>query len=277
MTEAKAHRSSRRATAWIVGAVVSVGLVGVAITVIAVRHPRTVTVAPVGTTATTPTTTTSTTTTTTTAAAPVPQVPPPATVPIPSGNLAPLISRVSTTDPVVFFTIDDGLVRDPAVIDFIRAHQIPVTLFPLPDLVHQDPAYFQSLHALGASIQDHTQHHPDLSRLGPAAQQQEICGPLDDYQALFDQRPWLLRTPGGRANASTSLAARACGMRAVIHWRATMNDGVLRTQGGPLQAGDIILMHFRTDLRQNLEVALNAAVAQGLHPAALESYLPPAA
>ena len=54
-----------------------------------------------------------------------------------------------------------------------------------------------------------------------------------------------------------------------------MNDGVLRTQGGPLQAGDIILMHFRTDLRWNLEVALDAAQAAGLHPAALEQYLTP--
>ncbi len=54
-----------------------------------------------------------------------------------------------------------------------------------------------------------------------------------------------------------------------------MNDGVLRTQGGPLRAGDIILMHFRSDLRMNLEVALDAAQAAGLHPAALEQYLTP--
>jgi glycosyltransferase involved in cell wall biosynthesis len=34
---------------------------------------------------------------------------------------------------------------------------------------------------------------------------------------------------------------------------ATMNDGRLDVQGGgPLQPGDIILMHFRPDLRQNL-------------------------
>jgi hypothetical protein len=46
--------------------------------------------------------------------------------------------------------------------------------------------------------------------------------------------------------------------------------------GGPLQPGDIILMHFRTDLRGNLEVALNAARAAGLQPAALEQYLTPA-
>jgi hypothetical protein len=56
-----------------------------------------------------------------------------------------------------------------------------------------------------------------------------------------------------------------------------MNDGRLDVQGGgPLQAGDIILMHFRPDLRGNLEVALKAARAAGLQPAALEQYLTPA-
>jgi hypothetical protein len=55
-----------------------------------------------------------------------------------------------------------------------------------------------------------------------------------------------------------------------------MNDGRLDVQGGgTLQRGDIILMHFRPDLRENLEVALNAAQAAGLQPAPLEQYLTP--
>ena len=90
-------------------------------------------------------------------------------------------------------------------------------------------------------------------------------------------RPWLFRPPGGFLNQSVPVVARRCGIRAVVTWRATMNDGRLDVQGGgPLQPGDIILMHFRTDLRGNLEVALNAAQAAGLRPAALEQYLTPA-
>ena len=273
MTAPDSRVWSRSAVVWIVAAVISVAVVGVTVTVIAGERPRE-TAAPVTTTTTT--TTAPITTTTTTTIAPTTQAPPPATVPMPAGGSAPVISRISTTNPVVFFTIDDGLVRDPAAIDFIRAHNIPVTLFVLPGPVQQDPAYFAAIHALGASVQDHTQHHPNLANLSYVAQQQEICSPLDDYTARFGQRPWLLRPPGGSWNANTAVAARACGLRAVILWRATMNDGVLRTQGGPLRAGDIILLHFRTDLRQNLEVALNTAAALGLHPAALETYLPAA-
>ena len=117
-------------------------------------------------------------------------------------------------------------------------------------------------------------NHPNLTTLSYADQQAEICGPLNDFQALFGQRPWLLRPPYGSYNSATTQAAAACGLSAMVLWRATMNDGVLTTQGGGLRPGDIILMHFRTDLRLNLEVALNAATAAGLHPAPLESYLP---
>jgi len=93
----------------------------------------------------------------------------------------------------------------------------------------------------------------------------------------YGARPWLFRPPGGFLNQSVPLVARRCGIRAVVTWRATMNDGRLDVQGGgPLQPGDIILMHFRPDLRQNLEVALDAARAAGLQPAPLEDYLTPA-
>src|SRR3954469_19571922 len=120
-----------------------------------------------GSTTTAPSASTTTTTTTTPLPAPTP-------VPIQGGSVAPIISRVPTPNPVVFFTIDDGLVRDPAVIDFLRDHHIPVTIFPIPAYVHQDPAYFDAIHSLGASAQDHTVTHPDLRKLAGAALQKEV-------------------------------------------------------------------------------------------------------
>jgi peptidoglycan/xylan/chitin deacetylase (PgdA/CDA1 family) len=219
-------------------------------------------------------TTTSTSASTTTTRAPLPA---PTPVPIQGGSVAPIISRVPTSNPVVFFTIDDGMVRDPAVIDFLRDRRIPVTMFLIPNFLHEDPAYFDAIHALGASAQDHTVSHTDLRKLDAAAQQREICGVLDEYTRRFGARPWLFRPPGGFLSSSVPTVARRCGIRAVVTWRATMNDGRLDVQGGgPLQPGDIVLMHFRPDLRQNLEVALDAARAAGLQPAPLEDYLTPA-
>jgi len=217
--------------------------------------------------------TTSTSSTTTTTTSPYPAATP---VPIFPGPIAPVIAKVPTPNRVVFFTIDDGFVQDPAVIDFLRAHHLPVTMFVLPGAVNQNPGYFQAIRALGASVQDHTVHHPNLERLSYEGQVQEICGSLDGFTMLFAQRPWLFRPPYGAYNQATLRAARACGLQAVITWDGTMNDGVLRLQHpGGLQPGDIILMHFRPDLLQNLKNLSGAAYLSGVQPAPLEQYLPP--
>ncbi len=185
------------------------------------------------------------------------------------------MNRAATSDPVVFFTIDDGIVRDPAVLDFLRTYNVPVTLFVNPGQVAQDPGYFQAFRALGDSVQDHTVNHPFLNRLAVGNQQAEICGPLGDYAARFGQTPWMLRPPYGAYDLGTLVAAKVCGIRYLVLWRATMTDGRLTTWGGPLQPGDIIIMHFDNHLLLNLQVAYHLAALQGLHPARLEDYLPP--
>jgi peptidoglycan/xylan/chitin deacetylase (PgdA/CDA1 family) len=191
------------------------------------------------------------------------------------GPHAPILSRIDTTDPVVFLTIDDGLVQDPAVVEWLRTEQVPVTIFPTPPYVNQNPAFFESIHALGASVQDHTVNHKNLTTLPATEQAREICDVLPQFQARFGERPWMMRPPGGAVNSSVQYAARTCGLRAIVLWRATMNDGRLDTQGGELQRGDIVLLHFRDDLLHNLEVGTAAAEAKGLRPARLEEYLTP--
>jgi len=191
------------------------------------------------------------------------------------GPHAPVLSRIDTTDPVVFLTIDDGLVQDPAVVEWLRTNQVPVTMFPTPPYVNQNPAFFESIHALGASVQDHTVNHKNLTTLPAGELKREICDVLPQFQARFGQAPWMMRPPGGAVNSNVQYTARACGIRAIVLWRATMNDGRLDTQGGELQAGDIVLLHFRDDLLHNLEVMTAAAEAEGLRPARLEDYLTP--
>jgi hypothetical protein len=141
-------------------------------------------------------------------------------------RIHPVFSRVPTSDPVVFFTIDDGLVRDPAVIDDLRAENLPVTVFPVPAYVHQDPGYFQAIQALGASIQDHTRSHPDLRRLGAGAQQGEICGrstsmPMSSAhgrgcsvprtaRCRFHSRPLLVRAGSVRSSCGARPSTTGC-------------------------------------------------------------------
>src|SRR2546423_815656 len=94
------------------------------------------------------------------------------------GPSAPLITRIATSQPVVFLTIDDGWVRDPAVLPVLRASHVPVTMFLVQDAATRDAAYFRALQAAGATVENHTFDHPHLSKLSYEQQRREICRPM---------------------------------------------------------------------------------------------------
>jgi len=227
------------------------------------------------TTTTALTTTTAAPTTTTTA--PLPTWPSGPVAPIgPSGGLAPIVSRVKTTDPVVFLTIDDGMTRDPRVPQFLAEHHIPVTLFLNEGPAKADPAYWAQFVAMGAHVESHTRTHPNMKRMGLSAQKAQICGMADVIDATITPHGHLFRPPFGSYDDTTRRAAAQCGDNAVITWRAALNDGMVQLQGGDrLVPGDIILSHFRPDLYDNLVELWNRTQEWGLSFAALEDYLPP--
>ena len=229
------------------------------------RSNRSTTTAPTSV----PTSTSTTTTTTSPLAAPAPGQP----VSMPPGFQ--VVSRVPTTDRVVFLTIDDGLVRDPEFTERFRRAGIPVTIFPLTTAVHADPGFFEGWLDAGAALGDHTITHPNLKRLGAAAQQREICGAADSLEQSLHVRPTLFRPPYGNHNATTAQVAAGCGFRYIVMWRAAVNNGVVQLQAGTsLQPGDIILMHFRKTFDEDFDAALAKAQADGLRFAALTDYLP---
>jgi len=230
---------------------------------------------PSSSSSTTPSTTSTTSTTKPDPLAlPPPPVPTVGALPTDPGG-APLVSRVPTTDRVVFVTIDDGLVQDPAVVDTVRRLRIPVTLFLVRDFAQQGQAYFQQFVDLGGVVEAHTVNHPNLTTLTANGQYSEICGPLDALEQMFGRRPVLFRPPGGAYNATTQSIAASCGYRYVVNWTAAANDGRIDWQAKTMQPGDIVLFHFRKDLVQNLELLAAMCRQQGFTVARLEDYLVP--
>jgi peptidoglycan/xylan/chitin deacetylase (PgdA/CDA1 family) len=241
------------------------------------------------TTTTTPTTVAPTTAPPTTVApTTVPVVNAPAVAPVPGITVGPLtegpgpipvVHRIPTTDPVVFITIDDGATADQGALDVLRKGSIPTTLFLTQRFVTTNADYFRSLQATGATVQSHSITHQSLRGKDEATQRQEICGPSAQYTQLFGAAPELFRPPYGNWDDTTIRVAASCGMRAVVHWSATYDSGQLATVGGPLRAGDIILLHFKPGLGWNLAGLLNQITAAGLRPAPLLDYIrsaPPA-
>lgn len=184
------------------------------------------------------------------------------------------ISRVDTTDRVVFLTIDDGLYRDPRIPQFLIDNEMPASLFLVRGPLLEDPDYFGQFFASGSTINSHTLNHPALSGVAFERQRTEICGMVDLIAATYGSSGRLFRPPYGSSDQNTRRAAAECGLAAVINWNSELWEGNVDLARRPhLQPGDIFLTHFRRDLYDNL-VALAARVkAEGFTVALLDRYL----
>ncbi|MBK5288718.1 MAG: polysaccharide deacetylase family protein [Acidimicrobiia bacterium] len=199
-------------------------------------------------------------------------MPSPAT-PVYLTDTTPALDHVPTTDKVIFLGIDDGLVRDPAVLDLLRKERVPLTLFLVREPAVDGKSYFQEMQSLGSTIQAHTVSHPQLKSLGYGDQQKQICGDLTDLQNWYGNRPTLFRPPYGEWNETTRSVVANCGLNAIVLWRGATNDGRLDLVGETFHPGDILLMHFRTDLLQNLKLVFARARAEGYRIGRIEDYL----
>ena len=203
----------------------------------------------------------------------VPIVPEPVTA-VPINGMAPVFYAIETKQPVVFLTIDDGIVKDPTAIAFIKRHHLVASLFLNDSKVADNYSYFKTLKTSGSTIENHTVNHPDLTRLSYVQQKKEICDNADRFAAVFGKRPTLFRPPYGAFNNTTRRAAADCGMLALIHWHAKANNGAMQyQQGDTLQPGDIVLMHFRKDVIADLTAFNEAAQKSNLKTVLLEDWI----
>ncbi len=188
----------------------------------------------------------------------------------------PTVSRVSTTDRVVFLGIDDGLVRDSAVLDYLAANQIPFTAFLVANAVQADPAFWARARVVGGTVEAHTLTHPNLTKVSADTVRREVCGSADLIEQTTGRRPTLFRPPYGAFNETVRSIVSQCGFLAVVMWKGATNDGRVDLQEGTtFQPGDILLMHWRADLLLNLQRVVEKARAEGFRIARLEDYLQP--
>ncbi|MEU1879648.1 polysaccharide deacetylase family protein [Streptosporangium sp. NPDC020072] len=126
----------------------------------------------------------------------------------------------------------------------------------------------------GAAVENHTVGHPDLAGRPRALQHKEICAASDRFEKVFGRRPALLRPPYGSFDATTVQVAAECGVKHLVHWSAEIAKGHIEFAAGDrLVPGDIVLMHFRDEYKEDIETFIGQARKDGLTPALLEDYL----
>ena len=158
----------------------------------------------------------------------------------------------------------------------MNANHVKATLFLAKLFIGSDPTFFDSFLGAGNIIENHTiSHDTNMIRTMSYEQQKaEICGMADYEQQEYGRRPVLFRPPGGAYSATMQRAAAACGMKAIITWIAKANGGSMQYQiGDHLRPGDIVLMHFRPEFKQDLQAFLDAMHSQHLQTELLENWM----
>jgi peptidoglycan/xylan/chitin deacetylase (PgdA/CDA1 family) len=193
-----------------------------------------------------------------------------------SAQALPVTYRVDTRDPVVFITIDDGIVTPQAGLDYVEKHRIPITSFLTSSQVTDSKVrYFERISRWG-SVQNHTTTHASLATSDAGLIKSQVCPVQVDFRRTFGTKPWMLRPPYGAGPDGRALhdVVRRCHITDIVMWDTVVEQGrITYRYGDGLKPGSVILLHYSANLAADLKVAVSTARARGLRPANLADYL----
>ncbi len=170
----------------------------------------------------------------------------------------------------VYITIDDGWYPDSRVIALMQRDHLPLTTFLTAHAAARHLPFWRAFVAAGGEIDDHTMSHPNLTLLSDAGAEGQWAAAAHEFETWFGVTPLLGRPPYGYVDRSVDVAAAQAGLRQVVLWSAVMANGQLSTyDGGPLHAGEIVILHWVPGLYGDLVHLLGIVQARGLHPAPL--------
>lgn len=177
----------------------------------------------------------------------------------------------------IALTFDDGPSPfTPRVLAILRREHVPATFFEIGRQAQALGALTRTESRDGDAVGDHTQTHPLLSRLSPAAQQTEILSAAGHIRDAGAGQPLIFRPPYGAFDAATLDIARRAGMLMVL-WTVDTKDfsqpGVARivyTALSGARPGAIVLMHDGGGQRSQTVAALPRIIEglkrRGFHP-----------
>lgn len=160
-------------------------------------------------------------------------------------------------------TFDDGPgPYTPEVLHVLERTNVPATFFEVGMMERYFHASTSHMVRDGDAIGDHTQNHPDLSLLSPAAQRTQLLDQAASVEAWGAQFPSLFRPPYGRWNAATLQLLRRLRMLMVL-WTVDTGDylrpgvkAIVQRAVAGARPGAIILLHDAGGYREQTVQAL---------------------
>lgn len=205
------------------------------------------------------------------------------------GWFGPVMSRLPTTRPEVWLTIDDGPSADtPAVLDLLDEFGARATFFLVADRARQRPDLVAAIRQRGHDIGNHSTTHPAARfwSLGPKRMAAEIGAAQRELTTLSGTPPRWFRSVVGHTNpfVEPSLAPHALTR---VSWSARGYDAVsgdadqvAQRMAARLTPGAIVLLHEGAAHGRSLAIirrVLETVRARGLRAVLPQDVAPPPA
>lgn len=161
------------------------------------------------------------------------------------------VYSVEREDKVITVSFDAswGGTQTLRILDLLDEYNAKATFFLVGIWVDKFPELVQEIHSRGHEIGNHSDSHPEMSKLSQSQIIKELSGCSDKIEALTGQRPTSFRPPYGDYDDEVIITVRSQGYEAVqwsvdsLDWKNKGVEDLIRRATANVQQGDIILFH----------------------------------
>ncbi len=161
------------------------------------------------------------------------------------------VYSVEREDKVITVSFDAswGGTQTLRILDLLDEYNAKATFFLVGIWVDKFPELVQEIHSRGHEIGNHSDSHPEMSKLTQSQIIKELSGCSDKIEALTGQRPTSFRPPYGDYDDEVITTVRSQGYEAVqwsvdsLDWKNKGVEDLIHRATANVQQGDIILFH----------------------------------
>lgn len=161
------------------------------------------------------------------------------------------VYSVERDDKVISISFDASWGADKTIpiLDILDQYGVKTTFFLVGGWVDKYPDMVKEIFARGHEIGNHSNTHPQMSKLGEEGIRDELRMMSDKVEKLTGVRPTLFRPPYGDYNNRVIQVSRAEGYEAVqwsidsLDWKDRGTQDIIRRCTYKVDNGDIVLFH----------------------------------
>ncbi len=161
------------------------------------------------------------------------------------------VYSVERDDKVVSISFDASWGADKTIpiLDILDQYGVKTTFFLVGGWVDKYPDMVKEIFARGHEIGNHSNTHPQMSKLGEEGIREELRMMSDKVEKLTGVRPTLFRPPYGDYNDRVIQVARAEGYEAVqwsidsLDWKDRGTQDIIKRCTYKVENGDIVRKH----------------------------------